>query len=82
MAIGQLVRQQLAEIGLDVEVQGIPIDSASAAYFKKLATPGETDLAFGLWSPSYIDPFAYINLLFDRRFLGATNFMRFVSGTV
>jgi len=81
MAIGQLVRQQLAEIGLEVEVQGIPIHSASAAYFKKLATPGEPwDIAFGLWSPSYIDPFAYINLLFDRRFVGATNFTRFTSG--
>jgi oligopeptide transport system substrate-binding protein len=80
MAIGQLVRQQLAEIGLDVEVRGIPIHSASAAYFKKLATPGEPwDLAFGLWSPSYVDPFAYINLLFDRRFVGATNFTRFAS---
>jgi peptide/nickel transport system substrate-binding protein len=80
MAIGQLVRQQLAEIGLDVEVKGIPIHSASAAYFNKLATPGEPwDMAFGLWSPSYIDPFAYINLLFDRRFVGATNFSRFAS---
>jgi peptide/nickel transport system substrate-binding protein len=81
MAIGQLVKQQLAEIGLDVEVRGIPIHSASAAYFRKLATPGEPwDLAFGLWSPSYIDPYAYINLLFERRFLGASNFVRFASG--
>jgi len=80
MAIGQLVRQQLAEIGLEVDVRGIPIHSASAAYFKKLAAPGEPwDIAFGLWSPSYIDPFAYINLLFDRRFMGATNFTRFAS---
>ena len=80
MAIGQLVKQQLAEIGLDLEVRGIPIHSASAAYFNKLATAGEPwDLAFGLWSPSYIDPYAYINLLFDRRFVGATNFARFAS---
>ena len=80
MAIGQLVKQQLAEIGLEVEVRGIPIHSASAAYFNKLATPGEEwDIAFGLWSPSYIDPYAYINLLFDRRFVGATNFARFAS---
>jgi peptide/nickel transport system substrate-binding protein len=80
MALGQLVRQQLGEIGLDVEVRPIPIHSASAAYFNKLATPGEPwDIAFGLWSPSYIDPFAYINLLFERRFLGATNFARFDS---
>ena len=80
-AIGQQVKQQLAEIGLDVEVRGIPIHSASAAYFNKLATPGEPwDIAFGLWSPSYIDPFAYINLLFDGRFVGGTNFTRFASG--
>jgi peptide/nickel transport system substrate-binding protein len=80
MAIGQLVRQQLGEIGLDVEVRGIPIHSASSAYFNKLATPGEPwDIAFGLWTPSYIDPYAYINLLFDRRFVGATNFARFAS---
>jgi len=80
MAIGQLVRQQLAEIGLEVEVRGIPIHSASAAYFNKLAAPGEPwDIAFGLWSPSYIDPFAYINMLFDRRFVGGTNFTRFAS---
>jgi peptide/nickel transport system substrate-binding protein len=82
MAIGQLVRQQLAEIGLDVEVRGIPIHSASAAYFNKLATPGEPwDIAFGLWSPSYIDPFAYINLLLERRFYGASNFIRLASAS-
>ncbi len=52
MAIGQLVRQQLAEIGLDIEVKGIPIHSATAAYFKKLATPGEEwDLAFATLEP-------------------------------
>jgi ABC-type oligopeptide transport system substrate-binding subunit len=82
MAIAQLVKQQLAAIGLDVEVRGIPIHSASALYFNKLATPGEPwDIAFGLWSPSYIDPYAYVNLLFDSRFLGATNFSRFASAS-
>jgi len=82
MAVGQLVRQQLAQIGLDVEVKGIPIHSASAAYFNKLATAGEPwDIAFGLWSPSYIDPFAYLNLLFDRRFVGSTNFIRLSSAS-
>ena len=83
MSIGQLIRQQLAEIGLDVQLVPIPLHSASAAYFQKLATPGEEwDLAFGLWTPSYIDQFAYINLLFERRFLGTTNFSRFVSPPV
>jgi ABC-type oligopeptide transport system substrate-binding subunit len=79
-AIGQLIKQQLLRIGLDIEVRTTPIHSASAAYFRKLATPGEEwDLAFGLWSPSYMDPYAYINLLFERRFVGASNFTRFVS---
>ena len=31
---------------------------------------------------SYIDPYAYINLLFDRRFLRGTNFTRFASTSV
>ncbi len=80
MALGQLVKQQLAEIGLEVEVRGIPIHSATAAYFNKLGTPGEPwDIAFGLWSPSYIDAFAYINSLFDSRFIGGTNFTHFAS---
>ena len=80
MALGQSVKQQLAEIGLEVEVRGIPIHSATAAYFNKLGAPGEPwDIAFGLWSPSYIDPFAYINSLFDSRFMGGTNFTRFAS---
>jgi peptide/nickel transport system substrate-binding protein len=81
MALGQLVKQQLSEIGLEVEVRGIPIHSASAAYFNKLGTPGEPwDIAFGLWSPSYLDPYAYINSLFDSRYVGGTNFTRFASG--
>lgn len=80
MAIGQLVKRQLGEIGLDVTVRGIPIHSASAAYFNKLGTPGEPwDIAFGLWSPSYIDPYAYINLLLDARYIGGSNFVRFAS---
>lgn len=80
-SVGQLVRQQLAAIGLDVTITGWPIHSATAPYFAKLAKPGEPwDLAIGIWSPSYIDPFAYINLLFDARFAGGTNFSRWASG--
>lgn len=80
LAFGQLVKRQLAEIGLDVEVKGIPIHSASAAYFGMLAAPGEPwDLALGLWQPSYVDPYAYINQLFDARYIGGTNFTRFDS---
>ena len=80
LAFGQLVKQQLAEIGLEVEVKGIPLHTASAAYFAKLGTPGEPwDIGVGLWQPSYVDPYAYINQLFDSRYLGGTNFTRFRS---
>ena len=82
MAIAQLVKQQLAEIGLDVEVKGIPLHSASNAYFSKLAARGEPwDLAMGLWQPSYVDPYAYINQLFAARYVGGSNFMHFASKT-
>jgi peptide/nickel transport system substrate-binding protein len=79
-ALAQLVRRQLAEIGLDVDVQAIPLHTASAAYFAKLATPNEPwDLALGLWQPSYVDPYAYLNQLLDGRYAGGTNFTRFNS---
>ena len=82
MALGQLVKKQLAEIGLEVEVRGIPLHTASTAYFARLATPGEPwDIALGLWQPSYVDPYAYINQLFDARYLGGTNFSHFQSAT-
>jgi peptide/nickel transport system substrate-binding protein len=80
MAFGQLVKGQLAKIGLDVDVRGLPLHTASAEYFYRLATPGEPwDLALGLWQPSYVDPYAYLNQLLDTRYLGGTNFTRFDS---
>jgi ABC-type transport system substrate-binding protein len=83
LALGQLIKQQLAEIDLDVDVKGIPIHSASAEYFSLLAAPDEPwDLAFGLWQPSYVDPYAYINQLFDIRYLGGTNFTHFRSAAL
>jgi peptide/nickel transport system substrate-binding protein len=80
MAFGHLVKRQLAEIGLDVDVRGLPLHTASSNYFEKLAAPGEPwDLALGLWQPSYVDPYAYLNQLFDARYIGGTNFTRFDS---
>ena len=78
MAFGQIVKQQLAEIGLDVDVRGFPLHTASSAYYSKLAAPGEPwDLALALWQPSYVDPYAYLNQLLDGRYAGGTNFTRF-----
>jgi peptide/nickel transport system substrate-binding protein len=80
MAVGRIVARQLAEIGLDVEVRGFPLHTASGAYYAKLANPGEPwDIALALWQPAYVDPYAYLNQLLDGRYAGGTNFTRFNS---
>jgi peptide/nickel transport system substrate-binding protein len=80
LATGQLVKRQLAEIGLDVEVKALPIHIATAPYVGKLATPGEPwDIALVLWTPNFIDPYAYLNSLLDRQFIGGSNLARFES---
>ena len=82
MAFGLLVKRQLAEIGLDVDVRGIPLHTASAAWFTRLATRGEPwDLALGLWQPSYVDQYAFLNQLLDTRYIGGTNFTGFDSSS-
>ena len=74
MATAMTVRQQLAEIDLDVEVKAIPEHIASAAYAGQLARPGEPwDIALVLWSPPIPDPYAYLNALLDTDFVGGTN---------
>ena len=81
MAVGRIVARQLAEIGLDVEVHGFPLHTASGAYYAKLANPSEPwDIALALWQPSYVAPYAYLNQLLDGRYAGGTNFTRFNSG--
>jgi peptide/nickel transport system substrate-binding protein len=80
MAVGQLVAKQLAEIGLEVEVKGVPYHTGSAAYFAKLTGRDEPwDLAVVLWTPSVPDPYAYINMLLGGQHVGATNVGGFAS---
>jgi peptide/nickel transport system substrate-binding protein len=82
MALGRIVARQLAEIGLDVEVHGFPLHTASGAYYAKLAAPNEPwDIALALWQPSYVAPYAYLNQLLDGRYAGGTNFTRFNSSS-
>jgi ABC-type transport system substrate-binding protein len=74
----QLAKQQLAQIGLEVEVRPLPIHVATAAYLERLSVPGEPwDLALVLWSPNLPDAYAYINLLLEGRFAGGTNMTGF-----
>jgi ABC-type transport system substrate-binding protein len=71
LGIGQTLKQQLSPIGIDVDVRGIP----SSALAARLSTPGEPfDMTF-LVTPNvdYYDPYAFLNLLFERRFIGRTN---------
>jgi peptide/nickel transport system substrate-binding protein len=82
LAVAQLAKQQLAEIGLQVNIKAFPLHIASAAYLSQLAAKAEPwDLAFVLWAPNLPDSHAYINLLLDGQNVGGTNFTRFSSST-
>jgi peptide/nickel transport system substrate-binding protein len=81
-AVAQLAKQQLAEIGLQVEIRALPIHIATAAYLSQLAQRGESwDLALVLWTPNLPDPHAYINVLLDAQHIGGTNVAHFASRT-
>jgi ABC-type transport system substrate-binding protein len=80
IATATAVRDQLAEIGLDVEVKPIAQHFASAAYVGQLAREGEPwDIAYVLWAPPIPDPYAYLNALLDTDFIGASNLSAFTS---
>jgi YVTN family beta-propeller protein len=58
----QIIKTDLAAIGLRVEVKTIPTEK----YFAKLATPGEPfDIAWVGWLPDYLDPAAMLNRLLE-----------------
>jgi ABC-type oligopeptide transport system substrate-binding subunit len=75
LASAQAVKQQLAAIGLTVEIEPIPPGLGSLT---RLADNG-WDLALGLWTPDFLDPHAYINLLFEGRYTQGTNIGHFDS---
>lgn len=78
LARAQLVARDLTRIGLEVEVKGIPIVGFNA----RLNAPDEPwDIATSSWTADYLDPYNYINLLLDGRFIGAWNSSRFDSPT-
>ena len=81
LALAQVARRQLARIGLDVTLRGIPFHVTSSGYLGPLGKRGEAwDIAIVLWTPDYVDPYAYINRLLETRFIGSTNLARFRSG--
>lgn len=75
LQFAQSIKQNLAKIGLDVQIKGIPVP----AYFGRLGASGPYDIGFQPWAPDYNDPYAVLNILLDGRFIGATNWGRFNS---
>jgi peptide/nickel transport system substrate-binding protein len=75
LSFAQSVRQNLAGIGLDVQIKGFP----PPAYFGRQGASGAYDIGFSPWLPDYEDPSAYINVRFDGRFVGQFNWARFNS---
>ena len=48
-----------------------PVPRHERGYLGPLGSPGEAwDIAIMLWTPDYIDPYAYVNRLLDARFIG------------
>ena len=57
---------------------GLPLHTASAGTSPSSGTPRALGPRTRLWQPSYVDPYAYINQLLDARYVGGTNFTRFL----
>ena len=74
--LAQILKQNLAKIGLDAEIMRIP----PSAYFDRIGTRGEPfDIAWGAWGPDYLDPYTYINTLLHGSPIGDYNYSRFDS---
>ncbi len=76
VALGQVVKQDLRKIGLDVQVKPIP----GPAFYDRIGKPGAPfDLAAVTWIGAFPDPYEFMNSLFDSRSIGAANIGRFRS---
>ena len=74
----ELVREELGEIGLEVEIRELAEYATSSAYLGRLGNADEQwDMAFVVWSPDYVDPFAYLNRILDTQAAGGTGLARF-----
>ena len=71
IALGQVLKRNLDQIGLTVEIKPIP----QPAFDATVNTPGEPfDMAFFVTpSVDYYDPYAFLNIYFESRFIGRTN---------
>jgi ABC-type oligopeptide transport system substrate-binding subunit len=61
-----------------VEIRPIAEFVTTSAYRGRLGNADEPwDLALVLWSPDFVDPSSYVNLLLDAESAGGTNLARF-----
>ena len=73
----QLAAQQLAKLGLQIEIKTIPDHIASTEYLEKLTAPGaEWDIALVLWTPNIPNAYAYLHLLVESQQLGGETLTR------
>jgi ABC-type oligopeptide transport system substrate-binding subunit len=78
LGLAQRCAEQLAEIGLDVEVRPIAEFVTTSAYRGRLGNADEPwDMAIVLWSPDFVDASSYVNLLLDAESAGGTDLARF-----
>jgi peptide/nickel transport system substrate-binding protein len=79
IGLGQVLKKNLEQVGLEVQVTPIP----QPAYQARITTPGEPfDIAFFVTpSVDYYDPYAFLNLYFESRFIGRTNASNLRSAT-
>ncbi|WP_407543642.1 ABC transporter substrate-binding protein (plasmid) [Deinococcus radiomollis] len=59
--IAQAVQQQLAAIGMKVDIKALP----GAEYTNTITTPGSTAIGFSGWFQDYPDPSDFLDVLFE-----------------
>ncbi len=69
---GQVLKQELKRIGLELQIRGFP--SPPALYAAASAPGARYDLLLGLWIADYFDPYEFANVLFDGGAGGVANF--------
>jgi peptide/nickel transport system substrate-binding protein len=75
IAAAQVIKRNLAQIGLDVEVKGLPPQGYYGRLIGNLDEPW--DIARMGWAPDHLDPYTYLNLLFDGQFVHGNNLSHF-----
>jgi ABC-type oligopeptide transport system substrate-binding subunit len=75
----QFVKQQLEELGLEIEIRPFGEHATASSYLGRLGPDADEpwDLGLVLWTPDFVDPAAYINRLLDGQHAGGTNLARF-----